>query len=225
MSPRIRTALALKKRPPATETRSRKGLDREEAVLLAARRVLIEEGYTQFSLRNVAAEADMHLSNLQYYFPTRDALIKALLKHVQTGYMRKYAEKFASLPPDPLPRFVAMVDCLIEDIHSAETRRFFVQLWALLESSDRQAKMLNALYSQHVDNLASYIGEINPTLPRRVLQQRAAMIAAMIDGMMLMLEDAELYTRSGDETISMAMRRQILRIAMARPKTISGERS
>lgn len=220
----MRTSPALKGRPPARELRSRKGLDREESVLLAARRVLVEEGYTQFSLRNVAAEAGMHLSNLQYYFPTRDALIKALLIHVQTGYMRKYAEKFASLPPDPLPRFATMVDYLIEDIHSAETRHFFVQLWALLDSSDRKAKMLRALYAQHVGNLARYIGEINPTLSRRELQQQAAMIAAMIDGMMLMLDVAELHTRSGDEAISMAMRRQILHIATAHPGMISGER-
>jgi AcrR family transcriptional regulator len=182
-------------------------------VLRAARQVLIEAGYTQFSLRNVAAAAGMHLSNLQYYFRTRDALILRLLQYVEEQYERSYAEKFAALPPDPMPRFVAMVDYLIADIHSAETRRFFIQLWALLDSTDRRARLLNRLYSGHVRNLAAYIGDINPGLPKRVLQQRAAMIAAMIDGMMLMLDDADLFTRRGEESISLAMRRQIVRIA------------
>lgn len=213
----MKLAAVAKPRPPASDTRSRKGQGREDAVLQAARRVLVEDGYTQFSLRNVAAAAGMHLSNLQYYFPSRNTLIQALLKDVQSGYEKKYAEKFAALPQDPMPRFVAMVEYLIEDIYSAETRRFFVQLWALLDSSDRQAGLLNALYSAHVATVAGYIGDINPTLPRRVLQQRAAMVAAMIDGMMLMLDDAEQYTRRGDETISTAMRNQILRIATEKP--------
>lgn len=209
----MRTATARKSRPRAGETRSTKGQDREDAVLRAARRVLVEAGYTQFSLRNVALEAGMHLSNLQYYFPTREALILRLLGDVEEGYERKYAEKFASLPPEPMPRFVAMIDFLIADIHSAETRRFFIQLWALLEATDRKAQLLNSLYSGHINSLVGYIHEINPGLPQRVLQQRAAMIAAMIDGMMLMLDDAEAHTRRGEETIAMAMRRQIVRIA------------
>jgi AcrR family transcriptional regulator len=164
-------------------------------------------------VRTVAAAAGMHLSNLQYYFPTRDALIRALLVHVQDYYMERYAERFAALPPDPMPRFVAMVDYLIEDIHSAETRRFFIQLWALLDSTDRRARMLNALYAQHLENIGRYIRDINPALPPGALQQRAAMVAAMIEGMMLMLGGAELHSRPGDEKISLAMRRQIVRIA------------
>lgn len=202
-----------KSRPSTGDTRSSKGQDREYALLLAARRVLVEAGYTQFSLRNVAAAAGMHLSNLQYYFPTREALILRLLRHVEEEYERRYAEEFASLPPEPMPRFVAIVDYLIDDIHSAETRRFFIQLWALLDSTDREARLLNSLYSGHIHSLVRYIHEINPGLPQRVLQQRAAMIAAMIDGMMLMLDDAEAHTRRGEETIAVAMRRQIVRIA------------
>lgn len=210
----MKAAAGRKSTPAKTpEARSRKGQDREDAVLQAAWRVLVQSGYTQFSLRNIAAGAGMHLSNLQYYFPTRDALIQRLLRFVEEHYERKYAERFASLPAQPLPRFIAMVDFLIADIHSAETRRFFIQLWALLESTDRRARLLNSLYSGHVKSVAGYINDINPGLPLRVRQQRATMIVAMIDGMMLMLEDADLHTASGEETISVAMRNQVLRIA------------
>lgn len=199
------------------EGRSRKGQDREHAVLHAARRVLVQSGYTQFSLRNVAAEAGMHLSNLQYYFPTRNALIQRMLAFVEEHYERKYAERFTTLPADPMPRFVAMVEYLIDDIHSPQTRRFFIQLWALLESTDRRAQLLNSLYSGHIASVARYINDINPGLSLRIRQQRATMIVAMIDGMMLMLDDADLHTRPGEPAISAAMRNQILRIATDPP--------
>ncbi len=203
------------RRGAGAEPRSRKGRDREHAVLEAARRVLVEAGYTQFSLRNVAAEAGMHLSNLQYYFPTRDALIQRLLVFVEEHYERKYTERFAMLAADPMPRFVAMVEYLIDDIHSPETRRFFIQLWALLDSTDRRARLLNSLYSGHIASVARYINDINPGLPLRLRQQRATMIVAMIDGMMLMLDDADIHTRPGEAGISVAMREEVLRIATA----------
>ncbi len=206
---------ALVRRSPgsATENRSRKGKDREYAVLHAARRVLIESGYTQFSLRNVAAAAGMHLSNLQYYFPTRERLIEGLMTFVQEEYLARYAERFAALPPDPMPRFIAMVDYLVEDIHNPDTRRFFIQLWALLDTVGADARLLNQIYAQHISTLSGYIASINTGLRRGSRQQRATMIAAMIDGMMLMLDDADLYTRRGGKNISVAMREQILRIA------------
>jgi DNA-binding transcriptional regulator YbjK len=208
-------AVANAKSRESGEARSRKGQDREYAVLQAARRVLIDSGYTQFSLRNIAAEADMHLSNLQYYFPTRNALIQRLLEFVEEDYLRKFQQRIAALPPEPGLRFVAIVDYLIADIHSPDTRRFFIQMWALLDTTDPKARLLNRLYSGHVANLRIYIASMNPGLSKRTLQQRATMIAAMIDGMMLMLDDADQFTRPGEEAIDTAMRNQIVRMAMA----------
>lgn len=198
-----------------TEPSSRKGRERVSEILNAARRVLVEKDYTQFSLRNIAASAGMHLSNLQYYLPTREAVIHALVEHVVRTYDARYEEKFRDLPATPYPRFIAILDFLIEDIRDPETRRFFIQLWALLESSDNTqgGTLLNELYAKHIDNIAGYIAELNPALSRSERQQRAAMIAAMIDGMMLMLLDADRYTEPGQPGIETAMRRQLLRIA------------
>ena len=58
-------------------TISGKGKKRISEIMEACKTVLIDKGYTQFSLRNIAREAGMHLSNLQYYFHTREELLKA----------------------------------------------------------------------------------------------------------------------------------------------------
>lgn len=196
---------------------SRKGRERANQILEAARRVLVEAGYTQFSLRNIAAQAGIHLSNLQYYYPTRETVIHALLDYVVRSYDAHYEERFRKLPPDARTRFEAVVDYLVEDIGDAGTRRFFIQLWALLESTDTggMGSLLNELYARHIESLAQHLALLNPELSKASRQQRAAMIAAMIDGMMLMLGDADLHTRRGQPRINVAMRREILRIATA----------
>jgi AcrR family transcriptional regulator len=195
---------------------SRKGQEKVNEILAAAKSVLVEKDYTQFSLRNIAARAGIHLSNLQYYFRSKNAIIHALMDYVVQHYETKYQARFDTLPKMPHPRFVAMLDFLIEDIGDPRTRRFFVQFWALLESSDSggDGTLLNELYSAHIENIATYVGELNPSLTSGVRQQRAAMIAAMIDGMMLMLLDADRYLAAGEPDIRFEMRKQLLRVAV-----------
>ena len=107
------------------------------------------------------------------------------------------------------------VEHLILDIKDAKTRRFFIQLWALLESSDAHSgRLLNELYALHIVRLSSLITLINPELSEGKLQQRAAMIAAMIEGMMLMIDDADMKLTPEETGIEEEIQKQIRRIAL-----------
>src|SRR5215510_1326659 len=70
--------------------------------ILRSAHVLLAKGggHTQFSMRNVAARAGIHLANLQYYFPTRDALLDALLQDVGRRYREAYQRRLAAAPAD-----------------------------------------------------------------------------------------------------------------------------
>ena len=194
---------------------SAKGRKRISAIMEACRTVLIDKGYTQFSLRNVAREAGMHLSNLQYYFRTREELIKELIDYNSQSYLETYRERFATLPTQPHPRFLAVIDYLIEDIKDPLTRRFFIQFWALLDASGAHTeRLLNDMYAPHIRSLNEHLAGLNPLLSPGVRQQRAAMIAAMIEGMMLMLEEADNELEDSEAGIETEMRKQIIRIAM-----------
>ena len=194
---------------------SAKGRKRISDIMEACRTVLIDKGYTQFSLRSVAREAGMHLSNLQYYFRTREELIKGLIDYNSQSYLETYTERFAALPTKPQPRFLAVIDYLIEDIRDPLTRRFFIQFWALLDASGAHTeRLLNDMYAPHIKSLNEHLAELNPLLSPGVRQQRAAMIAAMIEGMMLMLEEADNELEDSEAGIETEMRKQIIRIAM-----------
>jgi AcrR family transcriptional regulator len=186
-----------------------------QSILAAAKSVLLEKDYTQFSLRNIAAGAGIHLANLQYYFPSKTAIIHALVDHVVQEYESRYRTRFASLPEKPHPRFVAMLDFLIEDIRDPQTRRFFVQLWALLESSDTsgRAVLLNELYAHHIAVIAGYVGELSPRL-----SPGGAAAARRDDRGHDRRHDAHAagsgrVREPGAPDIGIEMRRQLLRIA------------
>ena len=73
----------------ARNAHSDKGKKRIVEIMEACKIVLIDKGYTQFSLRNIAREAGIHLSNLQYYFRTREELIKGLIDYNSKSYLEK----------------------------------------------------------------------------------------------------------------------------------------
>ncbi len=192
-----------------------KGQRRVNEILQAARDILVEDGYTQFSLRNVAGRAGIHLSNLQYYFSGKDELIHGLLEFIAGSYEDKYEEIFRELPEDPATRFEAVLRYLVSDIANPGTRRFFIQLWALLESSDAHSGvLLNELYALQLNYLTDLVHKVNPQLSPGKVQQRAAMISAMIEGMMLMLGDADEKTADNEAGIEDEMLKQFMRIAM-----------
>ena len=51
-----------------------KGKQRVNDIVHTATRVLAFEGYSNFTMRGIAAKAGIALKNLQYYFPTKDSL-------------------------------------------------------------------------------------------------------------------------------------------------------
>lgn len=194
---------------------SAKGQKRVKDILNAARHVLIEDGYSQFSLRNISGRAGIHLSNLQYYFPGKNKLIQGLVYFIGKEYEENYQALFVNQPNDPRIRFEIVINYLLSDIKDAKTRRFFIQLWALLESFDAHSSvLLNKLYSLQISQMNTLIASINPVLSKGKLQQRSAMISAMIEGMMLMLDGADEKLTAHESEIADEMRIQIIRIAM-----------
>lgn len=57
-----------------------KGEVRRERVLEAALQVLAQQGAHGFRMRAVASAADLSLSHVQYYFPSLDSLLAAVVE-------------------------------------------------------------------------------------------------------------------------------------------------
>lgn len=167
-------------------TGRRAGNDTAARIVLAARELLMTEGYAQFSMRNVAARAGLHLANVQYYYKTREALVKALLDDTGERYRSSYEELRARGPTDREARFKAVVEFNLEDIATSETRRYFIQLWALLTEIDgRAGQLMNDLYAIDIQQLSDCIADLVPGTDAAEVRRRASILAAMIEGMVV----------------------------------------
>src|SRR5476651_1909674 len=116
---------------PAMQVKTRKevgvrraGRETAQRVIEAARDLLMNEGYARFSMRNVAAGAGLHLANVQYYFPTREALIRAILADTGARYRASYERLLAEGSTDRTERFREIVAFNLRDIAKRETRQF-----------------------------------------------------------------------------------------------------
>ncbi|MDB6156675.1 MAG: hypothetical protein JWO04_381 [Gammaproteobacteria bacterium] len=176
--------------PPVKKRRSapkrREGNETASRIVLAAREILMDEGYAHFSMRNVASRAGMHLNNVQYYFKTREHLVRALLEDTGSRYRASYDKLLAVAPAEPAVRFNALIEFSLQDISTWETRRFFIQLWALLITlDDRSGSLLDDLYAIDIEQLSGFIAELVPGTAPAEIRRRASVLAAMIEGMVV----------------------------------------
>jgi AcrR family transcriptional regulator len=169
-----------------TGTGRRAGNDTAARIVLAARELLMTGGYAQFSMRNVAGRAGLHLANVQYYYKTREDLVEALLEDTGERYRSSYEELRAKAPADREARFKAIVEFNLKDIATAATRRYFIQLWALLTEIDgRAGSLMNDLYAIDIQQLSDCIADLVPDTDAAEVRRRASVLAAMIEGMVV----------------------------------------
>ncbi|HEY4449339.1 MAG TPA: TetR/AcrR family transcriptional regulator [Steroidobacteraceae bacterium] len=169
-----------------TASGRRSGRDTAQHILDSARELLMRAGDAQFSMRNVAAQAGLHLANVQYYYPTRDALMRAILADTGARYRAAYERLRATHSENRVQRFRAVVDFNLRDIADRRTRRFFIQLWALLNTLDGETGNLhNELYQIDIAQLSECIAELVPQASAAEVRRRATLLAAMIEGLVL----------------------------------------
>ena len=195
--------------------KTKKGAQRRRQILDACKSVLLKQGYTRFYMQNVADEAALSLSNLQYYFSNKETLAQAFIEDIAKYYTQEVEGILNSVESGPIDRFLAVIDNTISQLANPDERYFFVQVWAMLSALDpNRLEIVSKMYGVYIDNLVSIIREVNPLLDKGELYQRATMIAAMLEGMNLMLENADAYREEGQDTLEVQLRKQALKIAV-----------
>ena len=86
----IRQRKALNRSGTATQE---KGISRLISILNAAREVFIEAGYAALTMRKVAARAGISIGNLNYYYRTKEDLLRDLLEYVINDYLEEFARR------------------------------------------------------------------------------------------------------------------------------------
>ena len=156
---------------------------RKKEILEATRVLLSEQGYDQLSLRKVAAAAGIHLKTLQNYFPSKEFLIQSTLEYTSSIYIE--ASQELSTTADPVKRFEKYIRFLLNDDKDRQSAGFFYQLWARAHVDAATNETMHEMYRKYTVTIENLVAELNPGLTQSKRRQRAVMIGALIEGMML----------------------------------------
>jgi len=171
---------------PRGRTLSRTGKETAARIMETAIDILRTEGYERFSLQGIAKRLGRRLSNIQYYFRTRENLIRAVIQKVEQTYDRHYEEVLNQAEDSAEGRFRAAIEFNFNDSGNMDTRHFFIQLWPLLSTADNYSgELMRCLYISQLQQLAERIIELTPGICEDEALIRAEMIAAMFEGLMV----------------------------------------
>ncbi|WP_282692115.1 TetR/AcrR family transcriptional regulator [Streptomyces sp. CC208A] len=156
-----------------------KGRQRRTALLDAAERILASSGGSELTLRAVADEAGVRLGHLQYYFPSRSALLSALLDRVLASSL----ERVALLTGRPDGNSVdALLDGVLSDHDDPALVRLFTEVWAMAAHDPEAAAAVRAFYDQYATHVAGFLRDHAPVLSVDTARRRAEVFVMLMEG-------------------------------------------
>lgn len=138
-------------RKKASQERSRATVD---ALIEATARVLVREGFERASTNRIAAEAGASIGSLYQYFPTKEALVAAVIERHKNDMMEVLRRALVRVAGVPLEQGVRELVALMIDAHRVdpELHRVLVEQiprigrLAEVEGFDREVRELVRAY-------------------------------------------------------------------------------
>ncbi|MFT5682221.1 MAG: AcrR family transcriptional regulator [Myxococcota bacterium] len=106
------------------ERKARRQDRKRETILVAARTVLVAEGFEGMTTAAVAAAADISASTLYYYYPSRQALIDTLAVGLLSADVARMEAAIAT-EADPVEALAAMVKAHVRH-YAARPEQYFL---------------------------------------------------------------------------------------------------
>ncbi len=148
-----------------------------DLLISAAERVVVRQGISNVTLESVAAEAGMSKGGLLHHFPSKDALIRAMVERAAANWVTCYESAYAQTPEGPgrmaravLGHCLSDAECWTDELRSSSSAVF-----AALAQNPTLIEPMRAAYAK----LHEYIAQDG--LPEGVSET----VVTAIDGLWL----------------------------------------
>jgi len=113
-------------RKPPRQIRSKETVD---AILTATTRVLVADGYNAANTNRIAEVAGVSIGSLYQYFPSKEALVAALIERHNNSIIELVESKLAELKEKPLEKVLAALVVATIKVHTVnpELHRVFTE--------------------------------------------------------------------------------------------------
>ncbi|MEM8620554.1 MAG: TetR/AcrR family transcriptional regulator [Actinomycetota bacterium] len=194
--------------PKGAQTRSR--------ILAETRRVLVDDGYDAVVMRTVAESVGVKLGNLQYYFPTRDDLLLAVIT-AEAATDIEDIRSVAGSTSAPLDGLIELVNLLVTKWRGDSGIVLATLGFLRMHKPDFDAAY-RTVYAAFYSEVEPAIERAVPGLARGEYRRRARLLTALLDGAAMQLD---VGPRS--EYID-AVSKAALHIALSATAPIGGQR-
>ena len=183
MAVRAKRTVAANRQVRAGRAVLEKGLRRSEEILDAAATLLALDGYAQLSTRKIAARAGIRPGNLQYYYRTKQDVVRALLDRYLAESMRAIERRVAASTGTPEARLRSGIEGILADQQVGRSCELFREIWALAARDRAVARAVRDFYARYRDGVAQALLAVNPALGAARADRRAALVVAMLEGL------------------------------------------
>lgn len=160
------------------------GVRTRNAIVGVARELLLESGSFEFSLRAVALRAGVSISNLQYYFPTRQAVLRAVMEPVVDAYLEDLRRALDS-KASPRATLDLVLQRALRDAKDPENAALWWYFASMAPTDPECARLLDEWYDTLARELAQLIRADNPEFKVADSLHAAMLLMAMSDGLSL----------------------------------------
>jgi AcrR family transcriptional regulator len=200
---------AAERQRDAAEGRRDAGEQRREQMLRAALEVIVERGYADTRIADVAERAGTSPALVIYYFKTRDQLLTEAIRHSEDSWYAEYLRRIEKIPTAAgrLAELIAMI-CLPDT--DPEPRRYWLlwlDLWALSPRSPGVAAVRQKSDEQWREAIRSIVqaGQDDGEFAAVDADDFTVTLSSLLDGLavQIALEDSQVPPQ---RTYELAMR-------------------
>jgi len=177
-------------------------MSKRDQIVAIATDVLARDGLDQFVMRRIAVLAEMKLGNLQYYFPTRDDLVEAV---VRSEFVADLAAISAVEDADPHDRLSGIVDALTHRWF-ARNGSVYLPVAVLALHDQRFERIISEIYAEFYTLMSDIVRAIDPSTTTATAHQRGFLMTSLLDG-------ASLQPGRNDPAISDSLVNDLKRLA------------
>ena len=157
-----------------------KGNSTRDRIMRAARQRLVEEGLEGFSLRELATSLELKLSNVQYYFKTKDTLMLSVFEDEAAADIEliRARQQTAKTPEHAFRN-------IVEDLVTrwrGDSGKLFATLNTLALHNREFRKLYRSIYGTFYEALETPLRQLNAGLPEDEVRLRVRLVTALIDG-------------------------------------------
>ena len=168
-----------------------KGNSTCDRIVAAARKKLVENGVDGFSLRELATSLDLKLSNVQYYFRTREALLLHVFEREALADVAVIEAKRSS--GSEREAFRAIVRELV--IRWRGDSGILMSTLGTMSLHHKEFRGLyRSIYDAFYNALEASVRSMNHKLDEEEVRLRVRLVTALVDGSPMQIRVGELQT-------------------------------